>query len=41
MRPTKKKIQLFPKNVVHFGFFTNDIDCERGKKDFSKKNDPS
>ena len=28
---------LFPKNVVHFGFFTNKMECERGKQDFSKK----
>ena len=30
-------MQLFPKNVVHFGFFTNEIECERGKQRFSNK----
>lgn len=25
---------LFPKNVVHFGFFTNEMECERGKQRF-------
>ena len=28
---------LFPKNVVHFGFFTNEMECERCKQDFSNK----
>ena len=28
---------LFPKNVVHFRFFTNEVECERGKQDFSNK----
>ena len=28
---------LFPKNVVHFGFFTNEMECERGQQDFSNK----
>ena len=28
---------LFPKNVMHFGFFTNEVECERGKQDFSNK----
>ena len=28
---------LFSKNVVHFGFFTNEMECERGKQDFSNK----
>ena len=28
---------LFIKNVVHFGFFTKDVECERGKQDFSNK----
>ena len=26
---------LFAKNVVHFGFLTNEVECERGKQDFS------
>ena len=33
----QKKISLFPKNVVYFGFFTHDMECERGKHDFSNK----
>ena len=28
-------MSLFPKNVVHFEFFTNEMECERGKQDFS------
>ena len=32
-----KKMSLFPKTVVDFGFFTNAIECERGKKDFNNK----
>ena len=32
-----KKIRLFPKNVVHLGFFTNEMECERHKQDFSNK----
>ena len=29
---------LFPKNIMHFGFFfTNEMECERGKQDFSNK----
>ena len=28
---------LFLKNIVHFGFFTNKMECERGKQDFSNK----
>ena len=28
---------LFPKNVVHFGFFTNEMECERAKQDFCNK----
>ena len=24
---------LFPKNVVHFGIFTNEMECEKGKQD--------
>ena len=28
---------LFPKIVVHFGFFTNEMECERSKQDFSNK----
>ena len=27
------KITLFPKNVVNFGFFTNEMECERAKQD--------
>ena len=27
---------LFPKNVI-FAFFTNKMECERGKQDFSNK----
>ena len=26
---------LFSKNVVHFGFFTNELECERDKQGFS------
>ena len=29
---TKKKMAWFPKNVVHFGFFTNEMECERDKQ---------
>ena len=32
-----KDMPLFPKNVVHFGFFANEMECERGKQDFSYK----
>ena len=28
---------LFPKYVVHFGFLTYEMECERGKQDFSNK----
>ena len=28
---------LFPKKVVHFGFFTNEMEGERGKQDFGNK----
>ena len=28
---------LFPKNVIHFGVFTNEMECKRGKQDFSNK----
>ena len=28
---------LFPENVMHFGFFTNEMECERGKQVFGKK----
>ena len=28
---------LLPKNVVYFGFFTNEMECERGKQDFSNR----
>ena len=28
---------LFPKIVVHFGFFTNEMESETGKQDFSNK----
>ena len=28
---------LLPKNVVHFGFFTNEVECERGKQDCGNK----
>ena len=28
---------LFPKKVVHFWFFTNEMECERGKQDFRSK----
>ena len=31
------KMPLFPKNVAHFGFLTNEMKCERGKQDFSNK----
>ena len=36
-----KKIPLFPKNVVHIGFFTNEMECEKGTQDFSNKSDRS
>ena len=32
-----KKMPLFPKNVVHFGLFTNEMECERDKQDFNNK----
>ena len=35
------KMPLFRKNVVQFGFFTKEIECERGKHDFSNKSDRS
>ena len=28
---------LFAKNAVHFGFFANEMECERGKQDFINK----
>ena len=28
-----KKIPLFPKNVVYFGFFTNEMECVRVKQE--------
>ena len=31
----KKKMPLFPKNVVHFGFFANEMERERNKQGFS------
>ena len=31
------KMPLFPKNLVHFGFFTNETECKRGKQDFSNE----
>ena len=37
----QKKMPLFPKNVVHFGFFTNEMECERCKQDFSNYSDRS
>ena len=30
-------MSLFPKNVSHFGFFSNEMACERDKQDFSNK----
>ena len=33
----KKKCRYFPKNFVHFGFFTNTMECERSKQDFTNK----
>ena len=33
----KKKMPLFTKNVVQFGFFVNEMEFERGKQDFSSK----
>ena len=33
----KKKMPLFPKTVVHFGFFPNEMECKRGKQDFGNK----
>ena len=32
-----KKYRYFSKNVVHFRVFTNEMECERGKQDFSNK----
>ena len=32
---SKKSLHI--ENVVHFGFFTNEMECERGKQDFSNK----
>ena len=31
------KIPLFAKNVGHFEFFTNEMECERVKQDFSNQ----
>ena len=28
---------LLPKNIVNFGLFTNEMECERGKQDLSNK----
>ena len=28
-------MSLFPKNVLDFGFFTIEMECERGKQDFT------
>ena len=33
----KEKMPLFPKNIMHFEFFTNEMECERGKQDFSNR----
>ena len=33
----QKKIPLCPKNVVHFGCFTDEKKCEIGKQGFSNK----
>ena len=33
----QKKMPLFPKNVVHFEFFTNEMVCERCKQDFENQ----
>ena len=33
----KKKMTLVPKNVVHFEFFTNEMERERSRQDFSNK----
>ena len=30
-------MRLFSKNVMHFEFLTNEMECERGKQDFSNK----
>ena len=30
-------MQLFPKNVMHFGFFRNEMESEEGKQDLSNK----
>ena len=30
-------MQLYPKNFVNFEFFTNEIECEMGRQDFSNK----
>ena len=32
IKKNNRKMPLFPKNVVHFGFFTNEMKCERGKQ---------
>ena len=37
IKKNNRELPLFPKNVVHFGFFTNEMDCERGKHDLSNK----
>ena len=37
IKKNNKKISLFPKNGEHFGFFTNEMECERGEQDFSNK----
>ena len=31
------RMPLFPINVVHFGCFTNEMECERGKQDIINK----
>ena len=33
----KKKFRYFPKNVVYFVFFINEMECEKGEHDFSNK----
>ena len=37
IKKNNKKMPLLSKNVVHFGCFTNDVECERGKQDLSNK----
>ena len=37
MRIRKKNVPLFTKNVEHFGFFTNELECEKDRQDFSNK----